>query len=170
MERNDLRRVSPVPWTLIVLLGILLAGLVLACVFSPGDTAPPADTEAAATPEPTPEPAARLLAEMTLREKICQLLVVQPQALTGAKTVTVVMYYSAILPGRQSATAPADSQITVFTGVNIPEALDRAQAAAFNADGEAGFTIDVVADAVQTENLGTNAYDAFQALAAATAP
>lgn len=90
MERNDLRRVSPVPWTLIVLLGILLAGLVLACVFSPGDTAPPADTEAAATPEPTPEPAARLLAEMTLREKICQLLVVQPQALTGTKTVTAV--------------------------------------------------------------------------------
>lgn len=86
----------------------------------------------------------------------------------AAKTVTVVMYYNEILPGKQSAVTATDSEITVFTGVNIPTSLDRTQAAAFNADGEAGFTIGVVADAVQTENLGANAYDAFQALAAVT--
>ena len=91
MERDDLRRVSPVPWILIVLLGFLLAGLVLACVFSPAEPVEPAPSETAAvTPEPTPDAADELLAGMTLREKVCQLLVVQPQALTGTKTVTAV--------------------------------------------------------------------------------
>lgn len=91
MERDDLRRVSPVPWILIVLLGFLLAGLVLACVFSPAEPVEPAPAETAeVTPEPTPDAAKQLLAGMTLREKVCQLLVVQPQALTGTKTVTAV--------------------------------------------------------------------------------
>ena len=91
MERDDLRRVSPVPWILIVLLGFLLAGLVLACVFSPAEPVEPAPAETAeVTPEPTPDAAEQLLAGMTLREKVCQLLVVQPQALTGTKTVTAV--------------------------------------------------------------------------------
>ena len=91
MERDDLRRVSPVPWILIVLLGFLLAGLVLACVFSPAEPVEPAPAETAeVTPEPTPDAAETLLADMTLREKLCQLLVVQPQMLTGTKTVTAV--------------------------------------------------------------------------------
>ena len=91
MERDNLRRVSPVPWILIVLLGFLLAGLVLACVFSPAEPVEPAPAETAeVTPEPTPDAAEQLLAGMTLREKVCQLLVVQPQALTGTKTVTAV--------------------------------------------------------------------------------
>ena len=91
MERDDLRRVSPVPWILIVLLGFLLAGLVLACVFSPAEPVEPAPAETAeVTPEPTPDAAEQLLAGMTLREKVCQLLVVQPQALTGTKTATAV--------------------------------------------------------------------------------
>lgn len=92
MDRNDLRRISPVPWVLIVLLGMLLAGLVFVRLFAPADGAgapEPVET-AEATPEPTPDAAETLLADMTLREKLCQLLVVQPQMLTGTKTVTAV--------------------------------------------------------------------------------
>ena len=92
MDRNDLRRISPVPWILIVLLGLLLAGLVFVRLFAPGQNEdPPVPVETAApTPEPTPDAAEELLADMTLREKICQLLIVQPQMLTGTKTVTAV--------------------------------------------------------------------------------
>ena len=92
MDRNDPRRISPVPWVLIVLLGMLLAGLVFVRLFAPADGAgapEPVET-AEATPEPTPDAAETLLADMTLREKLCQLLVVQPQMLTGTKTVTAV--------------------------------------------------------------------------------
>ena len=39
MDRNDLRRFSPVPWVLIVLLGMLLAGLILVRLFAPADGA-----------------------------------------------------------------------------------------------------------------------------------
>ena len=92
MDRNDLRHISPIPWVLVVLLGILLAGLILVRLVTPAKTAePPAPVETAEpTPEPTPDPAEQLLADMTLREKLCQLLVVQPQMLTGEKTVTAV--------------------------------------------------------------------------------
>ena len=92
MKHDDLRHISPVPWVLIGLLGILLAGLVLVRFFGPADgaAAPDPVETAEATPEPTPDQAERLLADMTLREKICQLLVVQPQALTGVKSVTAV--------------------------------------------------------------------------------
>ena len=92
MEQDKLRRISPVPWVLIVLLGLLLAGLVLVRAFAPAqaeELPEPVET-AEPTPEPTPDAAEALLADMTLREKLCQLLVVQPQALTGTKTVTAV--------------------------------------------------------------------------------
>ncbi len=39
-------------------------------------------------PEPEPDPAAELLAGMTLREKICQMFVVYPSAITGVSKVT----------------------------------------------------------------------------------
>ena len=39
-------------------------------------------------PEPDPDPAAELLAGMTLREKICQMFVVYPSAITGVSKVT----------------------------------------------------------------------------------
>lgn len=92
MDRNDPRRISPVPWVLIVLLGMLLAGLVFVRLFAPADgaEAPEPVETAEATPEPTPDAAETLLADMTLRGKLCQLLVVQPQMLTGTKTVTAV--------------------------------------------------------------------------------
>ena len=49
---------------------------------------PSAQPTPAPTPTPTPGPAERLLAEMTLHEKVCQLFVVQPSDLTGVATVT----------------------------------------------------------------------------------
>lgn len=65
-------------------------------------------------------------------------------------TVTYVLYYNEKLA--------SEEDITLFTGVNIPTSLTQAQAAEF--DGS--FTIDVLAEAVQTKNVGTNAYEAFQ--------
>ena len=53
----------------------------------PSPTAPPAASRTPApeptpTPVPTPSPEERLLAEMTLHEKVCQLFIVQPAGLT----------------------------------------------------------------------------------------
>lgn len=71
-----------------------------------------------------------------------------------------VMYYNEKL-------AP-DAQITVFEGINIPTTLTQEQAAAF----AGGFTINVKADAIQTENVlpdnyvvGEEAYYAFDFVA-----
>ena len=65
-------------------------------------------------------------------------------------TVTYVLYYDGILE--------SGNDITLFTDVKIPESLTQAQAAAFNGN----FTIDVKAQAVQTENVGANAFEAFK--------
>ena len=53
-----------------------------AAVSAPASAASPPPT---ATPEPTPEPTAaeRLLSEMTLREKLCQMIAVRPASLIG---------------------------------------------------------------------------------------
>lgn len=48
----------------------------------------PAPPEPLPDPEPAPDPAEELLAGMTLREKICQLFVVYPSAITGVSKVT----------------------------------------------------------------------------------
>lgn len=85
-------------------LAALLAGAGLLAALGPGGpsqpgaaapspTASPTPAPAPApTPEPeptpTPDPAEMLLAEMTLHEKICQLLVVKPSAITGVSRVT----------------------------------------------------------------------------------
>ena len=70
-------------------------------------------------------------------------------------TITVVLYYNGILYG--SAAVEADntktSDITVFNAVNIPTPLTQEQAIAM---GET-FTINIVADAIQTENVGVTA-------------
>lgn len=50
---------------------------------------------------------------------------------------------------------------SVFTGVEIPEAMTQEHASHFDDDGVWGFTIGVKAQAVQTENLGTSAAEAF---------
>lgn len=76
-------------------------------------------------------------------------------------TITYVLYYNGILDGDDTTNdTPADvNQVTLFTHVNIPESLTQEQAAAFKGD----FSIDIKADAVQTENVvpaGTAAEDA----------
>lgn len=64
-------------------------------------------------------------------------------------TVTYVLYYTDILE--------SEEDLVLFNAVKVPESLTREQAAAFNG----GFAIDVKAQAVQTENVGDNAYEAF---------
>lgn len=84
----------------------LAAALALsACGQAPAPSLPSPDSEAAsASPEPTPEPtptptpeptpdpvesrAEELLSGMTLREKLCQLMIVRPETLTGQSPVT----------------------------------------------------------------------------------
>lgn len=68
-------------------------------------------------------------------------------------TIQYVLYYTDIL-------AVGDS-FSVFTGVEIPEALTVELAEMLGADGAPGFTIDVKAQAVQTENVGASCYEAF---------
>ena len=46
----------------------------------------------------------------------------------------------------------------VFTSVKIPETMTQDQAAKF----AGGFEVKVLAQAVQTKNVGVNAYEAFQ--------
>ena len=63
--------------------------------------------------------------------------------------LTYVLYYDGILE--------SGKDITLFEQVKIPESLTVEQAAAF----AGGFSITVKAQAVQTENVGTNAVEAF---------
>ncbi len=78
---------------------------------------------------------------------------INTQVVAADNTIRVVMYYDGILEGGDNA-----SDITVFKNVVIPEAMEQDDAAAFGADG---FTITVKAQAVQTENVGANAVEAF---------
>ena len=55
---------------------------------TPGPTPTPTPTPEP-TPTPTPDPAQEILDGMTLTEKICQLMVVRPEALMGVSPVTV---------------------------------------------------------------------------------
>lgn len=75
-------------------------------------------------------------------------------------TITYVLYYNGILDGTDTendTTSGTANQVTLFTHVNIPETLTQVQAAAFKGN----FSIDIKAEAVQTENVGANAFDAF---------
>lgn len=62
-----------------------------------------------------------------------------------------VLYYDEILP------AEGEDIANLFTNIHIPEAMDRFQAAEL----AGSFDITVVADAVQTKNVGANAPEAF---------
>ena len=77
-------------------------------------------------------------------------------------TVTYVLYYKGILDGddEDASGATDPNTVTVFEGLKIPESLTREQAVAFGG----GFNIDIFAEAVQSENLADNAYDAFAKL------
>ena len=76
---------------------------------------------------------------------------------TTADTLTNVLYFDCILE--------SGKDITLFNQVKIPESLTVAQAAAFAGD----FSITVKAQAVQTENVGNNAFEAFETVKMAIA-
>ena len=78
---------------------------------------------------------------------------------TTKNEIQYVLYYNCILP--------ADQTITVFEGVTIPTFMTQEHASHFDDDGSWGFTIDVKAQAVQTENVGAEnsqhpCYTAFE--------
>lgn len=80
------------------------------------------------------------------------------ETLDASDEIRIVMYYNGILDGTDAGDETAD--ITVFNNVKIPSTMDQEDAVNFGADG---FTIDVKAQAVQTENVvpdGTAAEDA----------
>lgn len=85
---------------------------------------------------------------------------IKTEVVAADDIIRVVMYYDGILDGSDTENdGNAEvSDITVFKNVKIPEAMERDDAAAFGADG---FTITVKAQAVQTENVGANAVEAF---------
>ncbi len=75
-------------------------------------------------------------------------------------TITYVLYYNGILDGADTTndgTSGTTNDVVLFTHVNIPEYLNQEQAAAFKGD----FSISIKAEAVQTENVGSNAFEAF---------
>ena len=72
----------------------------------------------------------------------------------SGESIQYVLYLNDILESGDS--------FSVFTGVEIPEAMTQEHASHFDDDGVWGFTIDVKAQAVQTENVGANAFAAFQ--------
>lgn len=79
--------------------------------------------------------------------------------------ITFVLYYSNILDGNDAdaeGESADDNKMQLFTKVMIPTAMTREEAAAFNADGTHGFTIDVKAEAIQTENVGDDVIAAFR--------
>jgi len=78
-----------------------------------------------------------------------------------ADTITVVLYYKGILYGTAAVAqnAALTSDITVFDAVNIPTGMTQQDAI----DMDEEFSINVVADAIQTENVGvTNTTPAGQ--------
>ena len=70
--------------------------------------------------------------------------------LNQLQKITYVLYYNDVLESGES--------FSVFTDVVIPESLTQAQVAEFGTDG---FSINVKAQAVQSENTGSSAYQAF---------
>ena len=76
---------------------LLLAALLLTACTAPPEAIPAPETGTPApaieptiepTPEPTPSRAGEILAGMTLTEKLCQLMIVRPEALAGVSPVT----------------------------------------------------------------------------------
>ncbi len=73
---------------------------------------------------------------------------------TAADALVYVLYYRKALQ--------AGGEFTVFDSVNVPTSMTAAQAALFNQDTNAGFTLDVFAEAVQIENVGDNVFEAYK--------
>ena len=78
-------------------------------------------------------------------------------------TFVYYLYYNDILPLDNAETEDIDeSDMIVFTETYVCEHLDQYQAARFIEDEVAGYQISVQADAVQTEHVGGNVYEAFK--------
>lgn len=79
---------------------------------------------------------------------------------TATDTQTYVFYYNGILAGEQTTDANKVSWDVLFTAVKIPDDLTREDAAEINAavndatSLDTSFGISIVADAVQTKNVG----------------
>ena len=71
----------------------------------------------------------------------------------SGESIQYVLYYNDKLASGAS--------FSVFTGVEIPEVMTQEHASHFDDDGIWGFTIDVKAQAVQTDNVGATAAEAF---------
>ncbi len=71
----------------------------------------------------------------------------------SGESIQYVLYLNDVLK--------AGDSFSVFTGVEIPEAMTQEHASHFDDDGIWGFTIDVKAQAVQTDNVGDSAAEAF---------
>ena len=90
MNRNDFWTIAKRNWRVLVyllVLTVLAAVLVVVCVRRGQEAAQPTPTPRAAA-EVRKDAAQTLLDGMTTQEKICQLLIVHPEALTGGGTVT----------------------------------------------------------------------------------
>lgn len=98
MNRNDFWTIAKRNWRALVyllVLTVLAVVLVVICVRRGQDAAQPSPTPRTSA-SPTPRTSAKvrkdaaqaLLDGMTTHEKICQLLIVQPEVLTGGSTVT----------------------------------------------------------------------------------
>lgn len=98
MKRNDFWTTAKQNWralAYLLVLTVLAVVLVVVCVRRGQDAAQPSPTPRTSA-SPTPRTSAEvrkdaaqaLLDGMTTHEKICQLLIVQPEALTGGSTVT----------------------------------------------------------------------------------
>ena len=90
MNRNDFWTIAKRNWRVLVyllVLTVLAAVLVVVCVRRGQEAAQPTPTPR--TPAEVRKDAAQTLLDgMTTQEKICQLLIVHPEALTGGSTVT----------------------------------------------------------------------------------
>ena len=90
MNRNDFWTIAKRNWRVLVyllVLTVLAAVLVVVCVRRGQEAAQPTPTPRASA-EVRKDAAQTLLDGMTTQEKICQLLIVHPEALTGGGTVT----------------------------------------------------------------------------------
>lgn len=76
----------------------------------------------------------------------------------AANEFVYYLYFKAVLPHT------TNNDMTVFESVNICEHLTREQAATLKNE----FNIKVTADAIQTANVGTNVYEAFETVGMAT--
>ncbi len=90
MKRNDFWTIAKQNWRALVyllVLTVLAVVLVVICVRRGQDAAQPSPTPRTSA-EVRKDAAQALLDGMTTHEKICQLLIVQPEALTGGSAVT----------------------------------------------------------------------------------